>query len=79
MHNLSAAKSTGLCLSAFIDQRCFEGMLELHRDGAVEPKSFETSQSDAFAAPRLRLASAPLRLTAESGQKEATNLSQYHQ
>jgi len=38
MHNLSAAKSTGLCLSAFIDQRCFEGMLELHRDGMIERK-----------------------------------------
>jgi hypothetical protein len=37
-HNLSALKSTGLCLSAFIDQRCFEGMLELHRDGVVERK-----------------------------------------
>jgi hypothetical protein len=38
MHNLSAAKSTGFCLSACIDQRCFEGMLELHRDGVVERK-----------------------------------------
>jgi len=28
-----------LCLSAFIDQRCFEGMLELHRDGVVERKT----------------------------------------
>jgi hypothetical protein len=27
-----------LCLSAFIDPRCFEGMLELHRDGVVERK-----------------------------------------
>jgi hypothetical protein len=35
-----AAKSIGLCLSAFIEQRCFEGMLELHRDGVVEGKSF---------------------------------------
>jgi hypothetical protein len=33
MRNFSAAKSTGLCLSAFIDGCCFEGMLELHRDG----------------------------------------------
>jgi hypothetical protein len=24
MHNLSAAQSTGFCLYAFIDQRCFE-------------------------------------------------------
>jgi len=38
MHNLSAAKSTGLCLSALIDQRCFEGMLELYRNGVVEGK-----------------------------------------
>jgi len=38
MHNLSAAKSTGLCLAAFIDPRCFEGMLELHRDGVVKRK-----------------------------------------
>jgi hypothetical protein len=38
MHNLSAAKSTGLCLSAFIDPRCFEGMHEPHRDGVVERK-----------------------------------------
>jgi len=36
MHNLSAAQSTGLCLSAFIDRRCFEELLELHRDGVVE-------------------------------------------
>jgi hypothetical protein len=58
MHNLSAAKSTGFCLSAFIDQRCFERMLELDRDGVVERKIiFEAWQSDAFAAPRLRLAS----------------------
>jgi len=38
MHNLSAAKSTGLCLTACIDQCCFEGMLELHPDGVVERK-----------------------------------------
>jgi hypothetical protein len=38
MHNLSAAKSTGFCLCACIDQRCFEGMLELHREGVVERK-----------------------------------------
>jgi hypothetical protein len=38
MHNRSAAKSTGLCLSVFIDPRCFEGMFELHRDGVVERK-----------------------------------------
>jgi len=38
MHNLSTAKSTGLCLAAFIDPRCFEGMLELHRDGVIERK-----------------------------------------
>jgi hypothetical protein len=37
MHNLSAA-STGFCLSACIDRRCFEGMLELHGDGEVERK-----------------------------------------
>jgi len=40
IHNLSAPKSTGLCLSAFIDQRGFEGMLELHRDGWWRAKSF---------------------------------------
>jgi hypothetical protein len=38
MHNLSAAKSTGFCLSACIDQRCFERMLELDRDGVGERK-----------------------------------------
>jgi hypothetical protein len=38
MDNLSAAKSTGFCLSACIDQRCLEGMLELQRDGVVERK-----------------------------------------
>jgi len=38
MRNLSGAKSTGWCLAAFIDPRCFEGMLELHRDGVVERK-----------------------------------------
>jgi len=38
MHNLSAAKSTGLCLVALIDQHGFEGMLELHRDGVIERK-----------------------------------------
>jgi hypothetical protein len=36
MHNLSAAKSTGFCLCAYIDQGSVEGMLELHRDGALE-------------------------------------------
>jgi hypothetical protein len=36
MHNLSAEKSTGFCLSACIDQRCSEGMLELDRDGVGE-------------------------------------------
>jgi hypothetical protein len=36
MHNLSAAKSTGFCLCALIDQRSVEGMLELDRDGVVE-------------------------------------------
>jgi hypothetical protein len=48
---------TGLCLCALIDPRCFEGMLELDRDGVVERKIIFASQSDAFAAPRLRLAS----------------------
>jgi len=38
MHNLSAAKSMGFCLSAFIDQHCFEGMLKSHRDSMVERK-----------------------------------------
>jgi hypothetical protein len=38
MHNLSAAKTTGLYLSAFIDPRCFEDMLGLHRGGVVERK-----------------------------------------
>jgi hypothetical protein len=33
MHNLSAAPSTGSCLSAFIDQHCIEGMLKPHRYG----------------------------------------------
>jgi hypothetical protein len=61
MDNLSAAKSTGFCLSACIDQRCLEGMLELQRDGVIERKIIlKTSQSDAFAAPRLRLASGTL-------------------
>jgi hypothetical protein len=36
MHNLCAAKSTGFCLCALIGRRCFEGMLELDRDGVVE-------------------------------------------
>jgi hypothetical protein len=40
MHNLSAAKSTGFCLRACIDQRCFEGMLGLDRDGVGEAKSY---------------------------------------
>jgi hypothetical protein len=40
MHNLSEAKSIGLCFCALIDQRCFEGMLELYRDGMVERKSY---------------------------------------
>jgi hypothetical protein len=39
MQNLSAAKSMGLCLSAFIDQHCVEGMLELHRNGVRKRKS----------------------------------------
>jgi len=34
MHNLSAAKSMGFCLSAGIDRHCFEGMLKPYRDGA---------------------------------------------
>ncbi|MGB7947031.1 MAG: hypothetical protein WCH75_05050, partial [Candidatus Binatia bacterium] len=36
--NLSAAQSTGFCLSAFIDQRCVEGMLKPHRDGVRKRK-----------------------------------------
>jgi hypothetical protein len=40
MHNLSAAKSTGFCLAALIDQRSVEGMLELDRGGMIERKSF---------------------------------------
>jgi hypothetical protein len=38
MHNLSAAKSTGICLSACIDPNCFEGMLEPQRDVVGERK-----------------------------------------
>jgi hypothetical protein len=38
MRNLSAAKSIGSCLSAFIERRCFEGMLKAHRDGVRERK-----------------------------------------
>jgi hypothetical protein len=38
MHNLSAANLTGFCLSALIDQRSVEGMLELDRDGVAERK-----------------------------------------
>jgi hypothetical protein len=37
-HKLSAAKSTGFCLSALIEQHCVEGMLELDPDGVVERK-----------------------------------------
>jgi hypothetical protein len=38
MHNLSAAKSTGSCLSAFIDQHCGEGMLKPHHYGVQKRK-----------------------------------------
>jgi hypothetical protein len=38
LHNLSAAKSTGFCLSASIDQRSVERMLELDREGVAERK-----------------------------------------
>jgi hypothetical protein len=38
MHNLSAAKSMGFCLPAFIDQRFVEGMLKPHRDGVRKRK-----------------------------------------
>jgi len=38
MHNLSAAQSTGFCLSAFIDPRYFEVMLEPDRDGGRDRK-----------------------------------------
>jgi hypothetical protein len=68
MHNLSAAKSTGFCLSACIDQRCFERMLELDRDGVVKRKSILKLGSrtpslfqDCASLPAL------LGLTAESG------------
>jgi hypothetical protein len=38
MHNVSAAKTTGLCLSAIIDQHCFEGMLKPDRDNGRDRK-----------------------------------------
>jgi hypothetical protein len=37
-HNLSAAKSIGSCLFAFIAQRCFEVMLKLDRNGVRDRK-----------------------------------------
>jgi hypothetical protein len=70
MHNLSAAQSTGLCLSVFIDQRCIEGMLELYGDGVVERKIILKLRSrtpsllqDCASLPPL------LGLTAASGMK----------
>jgi hypothetical protein len=69
MHNLAAA-STGFCLSACIDQRSVEGMLELDRDGVVERKIILKLRSrtpsrlqDSASLPAL------LGLTAESGLK----------
>jgi hypothetical protein len=72
MHNLSAAKSTGLCLSVFIDQPCFERMLELHRDGEAERKIILKLRSRT-PSPLQDCASLPplLGLTAESGFKKA--------
>jgi hypothetical protein len=40
MHDLSAAKSTGFCLSGCIDQRCFDVMPKSDRDGVRERKTF---------------------------------------
>jgi len=81
MHNLSVAKSTGSCLSAFIDQRCIEGMLKLRRDGVVERKiiSKVRSRTPSLLQDCASL-SALLGLTAESGikkgktQEESTEL-----
>jgi hypothetical protein len=43
-------------------------MFKHDRDGVLEQQNrFETSQSDPFAAPRLRLRSGTFGLTAESG------------
>jgi hypothetical protein len=68
MRNLSRAKSTGFCLSACIDQRSVEGMLELDGDGVAERKIILKLRSrtpsllqDCASLP------APLALTEESG------------
>jgi hypothetical protein len=68
MHNLSAAKSTGFCLCAGMDQRCFEGMVEHDRNGMGERKIIlqlrgrtTSLLQDCAALPAL------LGLTAESG------------
>src|SRR4029450_1607607 len=66
-HNPSAAKSMGFCLGVDIAQRCFEGRLACWQRRARAQNDFEISQSDAFAAPGLHLASGIVGLTAESG------------
>src|SRR4029450_9025842 len=66
-HNPSAAKSMGFCLGVDIAQRCFEGRLACWQRRARAQNGFEISQSDAFAAPGLHLASGIFGLTAESG------------
>jgi hypothetical protein len=74
MHNLSAAKTTDSCLSAFIDPRCIEGMLKPHRDGVRERKIILKlhSRTPSLLQDCASL-SVQLGLTAESGLNRVGN------
>src|SRR5262249_22902947 len=65
--NPFAAKSMGFCLCADINHRCLERMLKLMATTCQTQNDFATSQSDAFAAPGLRLAFGKSGLNAKSG------------